>query len=88
MAARRDRARADDLGARLAALSRALFAAPNPSVLKAVLHAHGRIASPMVRLPILPAPDPLVRAALDKARRVAVDGPVAVGGQAAAVAVA
>ena len=53
--------RADDartarpLGARLAPLSAALFAGPNPTVIKAVLHACGRIPSPAVRLPLLPA---------------------------------
>ena len=77
VAAWRDRVRADELGVRLAALSRALFAAPNPAVLKAVLHAHGRIASPMVRLPILPPPDPLVHAALASARRATPARPVA-----------
>ncbi|GAA3287556.1 dihydrodipicolinate synthase family protein [Dactylosporangium vinaceum] len=43
------------LGHRLAALSEALFAEPNPAVVKAVLHAQGRISSPAVRLPLLPA---------------------------------
>jgi len=43
------------LGHRLATLSRALFAEPNPSVIKAVLHAQGRIPTPGVRLPLLPA---------------------------------
>jgi 4-hydroxy-tetrahydrodipicolinate synthase len=77
VAAWRDRVRSDDLGLRLAALSRALFAAPNPSILKAVLHAQGRIASPMVRLPILAPPDPLVRAALISAKRVTPARPAA-----------
>ena len=40
---------------RLAALSAALFAEPNPAVIKAVLHAQGRIPTPDVRLPLLPA---------------------------------
>lgn len=40
---------------RLALLSAALFAAPNPSVIKAVLHAQGRIPTPDVRAPLLPA---------------------------------
>ncbi|SDI77043.1 4-hydroxy-tetrahydrodipicolinate synthase [Actinokineospora alba] len=48
-----DRARA--LGHRLADLSAALFAEPNPAVIKAVLHDQGRIATPAVRLPHLPA---------------------------------
>jgi 4-hydroxy-tetrahydrodipicolinate synthase len=43
------------LGGRLAALSEALFAEPNPAVVKAVLHAQGRIPTPAVRLPLLPA---------------------------------
>jgi len=43
------------LGHRLAVLSAALFAEPNPAVIKAVLHAEGRIPSPGVRLPLLPA---------------------------------
>jgi 4-hydroxy-tetrahydrodipicolinate synthase len=57
-----ERARA--LGHRLATLSSALFAAPNPTVLKAVLHAEGRIPTPDVRLPLLPAPRSTVDAAL------------------------
>ncbi|QBS44947.1 4-hydroxy-tetrahydrodipicolinate synthase [Nocardia sp. CS682] len=48
-----DEARA--LSHRLAALSAALFAEPNPAVIKAVLAAEGRIPSPAVRLPLLPA---------------------------------
>ncbi|MGC1214316.1 MAG: dihydrodipicolinate synthase family protein [Micromonospora sp.] len=47
--------RARPLGHRLAALSAALFAEPNPSVIKAVLHAQGRIPTADVRLPLLPA---------------------------------
>ncbi|MFI5910472.1 4-hydroxy-tetrahydrodipicolinate synthase [Dactylosporangium sp. NPDC051541] len=50
-----DVATARPLGGRLAALSEALFAEPNPAVIKAVLHAQGRIATPAVRLPLLPA---------------------------------
>ncbi|MFR9777065.1 dihydrodipicolinate synthase family protein [Micromonospora sp. MS34] len=48
-------ARARPLGHRLATLSRALFAEPNPAVIKAVLHARGRIPTPAVRPPLLPA---------------------------------
>lgn len=49
-----------ELGHRLAALSAAAFAEPNPTVVKAVLHAQGRIPSPAVRLPLLPAgPEPV-----------------------------
>jgi 4-hydroxy-tetrahydrodipicolinate synthase len=47
--------RARALGHRLAQVSAALFAAPNPTVIKAVLHAQGRIPTPAVRLPLLPA---------------------------------
>jgi 4-hydroxy-tetrahydrodipicolinate synthase len=31
---------------------RALFAEPSPAVMKAVLHAEGRIATPNVRMPL------------------------------------
>ncbi|UBU13352.1 dihydrodipicolinate synthase family protein [Nonomuraea gerenzanensis] len=50
-----DVARARPLGHRLARLSAALFAEPNPTVLKGVLHARGLIPTPDVRLPLLPA---------------------------------
>jgi 4-hydroxy-tetrahydrodipicolinate synthase len=50
-----DVARARDLGPVLARLSAAAFAEPNPTVLKGVLHAQGRIPTPDVRLPLLPA---------------------------------
>jgi 4-hydroxy-tetrahydrodipicolinate synthase len=43
------------LGGRLSTLSAALFAEPNPTVIKAVLHADGRIPTPAVRIPLLPA---------------------------------
>lgn len=36
-------------------LVRALFAEPNPAVLKGLLHRQGRIATPDVRMPMLPA---------------------------------
>ena len=52
------------LGNRLALLSRALFAEPNPVVIKAVLHRLGVIPSPAVRLPLLPAAGRAVDAAL------------------------
>ncbi|CAL9664132.1 4-hydroxy-tetrahydrodipicolinate synthase [Actinosynnema sp. ALI-1.44] len=39
----------------LGALSRALFAEPNPTVIKGVLHAQGRVPTAEVRLPLLPA---------------------------------
>lgn len=57
-------ARARALGHRLAGLSAALFAEPNPTVIKAVLHALGRIPSPAVRLPLIPASPGATRAAL------------------------
>jgi 4-hydroxy-tetrahydrodipicolinate synthase len=46
---------ARQLGHRLAPLSQALFAEPNPAVIKSVLHRLGQIPSPAVRL-TLPAP--------------------------------
>lgn len=48
----------------LVPLTRALFAEPNPAVIKAVLAAEGRIASPRVRLPLLPATPAALSAAL------------------------
>jgi 4-hydroxy-tetrahydrodipicolinate synthase len=59
-----DAARARPLGHRPAALAAALFAEPNPAVVKAVLHARGRIPTPAVRLPLLPAGADTVNAAL------------------------
>jgi 4-hydroxy-tetrahydrodipicolinate synthase len=58
---RLERARA--LGNRLVPLSAALFAGPNPTVIKGVLHAQGRIPSAAVRLPLLAADDAAVGAA-------------------------
>lgn len=58
---------ARQLGHRLAALSAALFAEPNPAVIKAVLHRRGEIGSPAVRLPLLPA----AAATADAAERLA-----------------
>ncbi|QIY59255.1 4-hydroxy-tetrahydrodipicolinate synthase [Streptomyces sp. RPA4-5] len=43
------------LGAELAQFSAALFAEPNPTVIKGVLHAQDRIPSPAVRMPLLAA---------------------------------
>ncbi|MHA6615644.1 dihydrodipicolinate synthase family protein [Pseudonocardia sp. DLS-67] len=60
-----DAPHARNLGAPLAPLAAALFAEPNPSVIKAVLHAQGRIATPAVRLPLLPPPPAAITAALD-----------------------
>jgi 4-hydroxy-tetrahydrodipicolinate synthase len=51
------------LGHLLAPLSAALFAEPNPAVIKGVLHAQGVIPSPAVRLPLLPASHDSVRRA-------------------------
>ncbi|MBA9004566.1 dihydrodipicolinate synthase/N-acetylneuraminate lyase [Actinomadura cellulosilytica] len=51
------------LGAELARLSAALFAEPNPTVIKGVLHAQGRIPSPAVRMPLLAAATSSVRRA-------------------------
>ncbi|MDP9841682.1 4-hydroxy-tetrahydrodipicolinate synthase [Streptosporangium lutulentum] len=50
-----DTARARALGHRLSALSASVFAEPNPTVLKGVLHAQGRIPTASVRLPLVPA---------------------------------
>jgi 4-hydroxy-tetrahydrodipicolinate synthase len=60
-------AAARELGHRLAPLSAALFAAPNPSVIKAVLHRRREIPTPAVRLPLVPAGS----AAADTAERLA-----------------
>lgn len=54
---------ARELGHRLAPLSAALFAEPNPVAIKGALHAQGRIPSPAVRLPLLPARQDTVSAA-------------------------
>ena len=59
---------ARQLGHQLAALSRALFAEPNPVVIKAVLHELGEIPAATVRLPLLAASP----AAAQAARQLAV----------------
>jgi 4-hydroxy-tetrahydrodipicolinate synthase len=51
-------------GHQLSGLSQALFAEPNPTVIKAVLHARGTIPTPAVRPPLLPADPASRRAAL------------------------
>ncbi|MEV0247607.1 4-hydroxy-tetrahydrodipicolinate synthase [Nocardia sp. NPDC050712] len=56
---------------RLTALSSALFAEPNPTVIKAVLAAEKRIPTPAVRLPLLPAGESATSAALDALSRLA-----------------
>ncbi|MEV4802641.1 4-hydroxy-tetrahydrodipicolinate synthase [Nonomuraea sp. NPDC049421] len=63
-----DVARARDLGRRLARLSAVLFAEPNPTVIKGVLHARGLIPTPDVRLPLLPAAEETVSRALAELR--------------------
>ena len=59
-----DAGRARAIGHGLTALSAALFAEPNPVVIKGVLHAQGVIPSPAVRLPLLTASPEAVKAAL------------------------
>jgi 4-hydroxy-tetrahydrodipicolinate synthase len=59
-----DVSRARAIGHRLTALSAALFAEPNPVVIKGVLHAQGLIPSPAVRLPLLPASPEAVQQAV------------------------
>ncbi|GAA3338717.1 4-hydroxy-tetrahydrodipicolinate synthase [Amorphoplanes nipponensis] len=61
-----DLPRARELGRRLTALALAVFAEPNPTVVKAVLHAQGRIPTPAVRLPLVPAGADSLRAALEQ----------------------
>ncbi|GAB3419281.1 4-hydroxy-tetrahydrodipicolinate synthase family protein [Flindersiella endophytica] len=55
---------ARQLGNRLVPLARALFAEPNPVVIKAVLATQGRIPSARVRLPLLEASPEATKAAL------------------------
>jgi 4-hydroxy-tetrahydrodipicolinate synthase len=59
-----DAERGRAIGNSLAGLALALFAEPNPTVIKAVLHAQGRIPTAGVRLPLVPAGADSVRAAL------------------------
>lgn len=61
-----DLTRARELGHALAAVSAAAFAEPNPTVIKGVLHAQGRIPTPDVRLPLLAAGKDSVDAALKR----------------------
>ncbi|MFF1902168.1 dihydrodipicolinate synthase family protein [Kitasatospora sp. NPDC058218] len=70
---RGDVPRARALGHRLTALTVAAFAAPNPAVVKGVLHAQGRIPTPDVRLPLLPAGPAEVAAALELATALGTD---------------
>jgi 4-hydroxy-tetrahydrodipicolinate synthase len=60
-----DAVRARTLGHSLTGPALALFAEPNPTVLKGVLHAQGRIPTAAVRLPLLPAAAASVRAAVE-----------------------
>ncbi len=62
---------ARQLNNRLVPLARALFAEPNPVVIKAVLAAQGRIPSPYVRLPLLPSTAEATAAALECCRNAA-----------------
>jgi 4-hydroxy-tetrahydrodipicolinate synthase len=64
-----DATRARKIGHGLAPLSAALFAEPNPTVIKAVLHAQGRIPTAAVRLPLLPARTDLVSGISDHLAR-------------------
>ncbi len=66
-----DVARARPLGHALARLSAAAFAEPNPVVLKGVLYAQGRIPTPDVRLPLLPASQGAVKAVTAALERLA-----------------
>ncbi|QLY33191.1 4-hydroxy-tetrahydrodipicolinate synthase [Nocardia huaxiensis] len=63
--------KARDLSNRLAPIATALFAEPNPTVIKAVLAAQGRIPTPTVRLPLLPAEEASTAAALAALERLA-----------------
>ncbi|MFF1820127.1 4-hydroxy-tetrahydrodipicolinate synthase [Kribbella sp. NPDC058245] len=66
-----DVVRARKLGHQVTPLSRALFAEPNPVVIKAVLAAQGRIPTGHVRLPLLPADPKTAATALHAATTVA-----------------
>ncbi|MEU1878220.1 4-hydroxy-tetrahydrodipicolinate synthase [Streptosporangium sp. NPDC020072] len=57
-------AHARTLGHRLSALSASVFTEPNPTVIKGVLHAQGRIPTASVRLPLVPAGQDSVEAVL------------------------
>jgi 4-hydroxy-tetrahydrodipicolinate synthase len=59
-----DVVRARAVGHALAGLALALFAEPNPTVIKGVLHAQGRIPTAAVRLPLMPAAAHSVETAL------------------------
>lgn len=65
-----DIACARPLGHRLAELSQAVFAEPNPAVVKGVLAALGRIPTADVRLPLLPASSMAVTQALARLEKL------------------
>ena len=71
---RGDLSTARDLGHALARLSAAAFAEPNPTVIKGTLHALGRIPTPHVRLPLLPAAAASVEALLARLAELGEDG--------------
>ncbi|HEY2507284.1 MAG TPA: 4-hydroxy-tetrahydrodipicolinate synthase [Streptosporangiaceae bacterium] len=70
---------ARQLGHGLARLSMALFAEPNPTVIKAVLYHLGEIPTPAVRLPLLPASAASTEAALTAAAQPAMASQPATG---------
>ena len=72
--ARGDLITARHLGHALARLSAAAFAEPNPTVIKGALHALGRIPTPQVRLPLLPAQPDSVTALLTRLAELGEDG--------------
>jgi 4-hydroxy-tetrahydrodipicolinate synthase len=73
--------RARELGHGLARVSAAAFAEPNPVVIKGALHALGRIPTPHVRLPLLPAAPDSVDALLGRLAELGGYGEQTVGGR-------
>lgn len=69
-----DVARARRWGSRLVGPAAALMSTPNPTMIKAVLHAQGRISAPTVRLPLLHATVPA--GLIDDLRALRRDTPV------------
>lgn len=82
-----DVAEARTLGHRLAPLSLRLFAEPNPTVIKAVLHERGTIPTAGVRLPLLAAAPETVASAVSAAVSASVSVSVSVGPSPAAQSV-
>ncbi|MBF6256001.1 4-hydroxy-tetrahydrodipicolinate synthase [Nocardia farcinica] len=73
--------RARELADRLVEPARLLLSEPNPTVIKAVLHARGLLSTPRVRLPLLTAaPSPAVLAAV-RALRAEYPGAVVTAGR-------